>query len=68
MNPTVIPIFLSMEQSQCVEMPITPTTTAFDVIESCKEAGATFILSFFFHNIKTCSLLFLNSSAELIKN
>ena len=42
MNPTVITIFLSIDQSQCVQMPITPTTTALDVIEFCKEPGKLF--------------------------
>ena len=41
MIPTVMKIFLSDEPSSAVEVPITPNTTANDVIECCKEPGET---------------------------
>ncbi|CAK8687916.1 unnamed protein product [Clavelina lepadiformis] len=39
MIPTVMKVFLSEDPSSIVEVPITPNTTALDVIECCKEPG-----------------------------
>uniref|UniRef100_H2ZMA3 SH3 domain-containing protein n=1 Tax=Ciona savignyi TaxID=51511 RepID=H2ZMA3_CIOSA len=41
MIPTVIKVFLSDDPSSVVEVPITPNTTALDVIDCCKEPGET---------------------------
>uniref|UniRef100_H2ZMA4 SH3 domain-containing protein n=1 Tax=Ciona savignyi TaxID=51511 RepID=H2ZMA4_CIOSA len=38
---TVIKVFLSDDPSSVVEVPITPNTTALDVIDCCKEPGET---------------------------
>ena len=39
MIPTVMRVFLSDDPSSAVEVPITPNTTATDVIDCCKEPG-----------------------------
>nr|CAB3265090.1 apoptosis-stimulating of p53 protein 1-like [Phallusia mammillata] len=39
MIPTVIKVLLSDDPSSIVEVPITPNTTASDVVECCKEPG-----------------------------
>jgi len=39
MIPTVIKVFLSDDPSSAVDVPITPNTTALDVVECCKEPG-----------------------------
>ena len=39
MIPTVMKVFLSDDPSSVVEVPITPNTTASDVIQCCKEPG-----------------------------
>ncbi|XP_002123588.2 apoptosis-stimulating of p53 protein 1 [Ciona intestinalis] len=41
MIPTVIKVYLSDDPSSVVEVPITPNTTALDVIDCCKEPGET---------------------------
>lgn len=41
MIPTVMKIYLSDDPSSAVEVPITPNTTASDVINCCKEPGET---------------------------
>ena len=39
MIPTVVRVFLSDQSTSAVEVPITPNTTAKDVIDCCKEPG-----------------------------
>ena len=41
MIPTVIKVLLNDDSSSVVEVPITPNTTAQDVIDCCKEPGET---------------------------
>lgn len=41
MIPAVIKVFLSEEQNSAIDVPITPNTTALDVVQYCREPGET---------------------------
>lgn len=39
MIPAVVKVYLSDESSSAVDVPITPNTTALDVVQYCREPG-----------------------------